>query len=98
MKLACFLAAVAGQPPLLLLALLQPAACSAKVVVVGSPKTALATIAHHMGGIANVPTAWGGKNNTPIAEYPAHLRMMEFARRLNAGEQPLADMQRKRDD
>jgi hypothetical protein len=68
------------------------------VVVVGSPKTALATIAHHMGGIANVPTAWGGKNSTPIAEYPAHQRMMEFARRLNAGEQPLADMQRKQEE
>ncbi|WIA20652.1 hypothetical protein OEZ85_005030 [Tetradesmus obliquus] len=70
---------------------------SAKVVVVGSPKSALATIAHHMGGIANVPAAWGGKNTTPIPEYPAHRRMIEFARRLNAGEQPLQDVRRQQD-
>ncbi|WIA40973.1 hypothetical protein OEZ86_004620 [Tetradesmus obliquus] len=70
---------------------------SAKVVVVGSPKSALATIAHHMGGIANVPAAWGGKNTTPIPEYPAHRCMIEFARRLNAGEQPLQDVRRQQD-
>jgi hypothetical protein len=65
------------------------------VVVVGSPKSALATIAHHMGGINNVPTAWGGKDSTPIDEFPAHKRMMEFARRLNAGQQPLQDVKRQ---
>jgi hypothetical protein len=48
-----------------------------------------------MGGVNNVPTAWGGKNSTPIDEFPAHKRMMEFARRLNAGEQPLQDLQRR---
>jgi hypothetical protein len=31
-------------------------------------------------------------------ESAAHQRMMEFSRRLNAGEQPLADMQRKREE
>lgn len=62
----------------------------------GSPKSALATIAHHMGGIDNVPVAWGGNNTTPLPEFPAHKRMMEFARRLNAGEQPFLELQQQR--
>lgn len=68
--------------------------CSAKVVVVGPAKSALSTLAHHMGGVENVPVAWGGKNPTPLDDFPDHKQMMEFARRLNAGEQPLQDCKR----
>jgi hypothetical protein len=60
------------------------------VVVVGAPKAALPELSHHLGGKHNVPVAWGGTNTTPLALYPANVRMMDFARALNAGEQPLA--------
>jgi hypothetical protein len=66
---------------------------AAKVVVVGPPKSALPTLAHLLGGLDNVPVAWGGRNATPLEEFPAHMRMLDFVRRLNAGEQPLRELQ-----
>lgn len=47
-----------------------------------------------MGGIENVPTVWGGKNPTALDQFPDQLAMMDFARRLNAGEQPLKECKR----
>lgn len=67
---------------------------SAKVLVVGNPKSALSTLAHHLGGIQNVPEAWGGKCSLPLEEYPSNARMMEFGMRLNAGEKPFSGLQR----
>lgn len=61
---------------------------SAKVVVVGKPQAALSTLAHHLGGIDNVPVAWGGKCNLPFEEYPSNVRMMQFGTALNAGQKP----------
>lgn len=66
---------------------------SAKVVVVGSPKQALPELCHHMGGMERVPAAWGGTNATPLEAYPANVRMLAFGRALNAGRQPLAQLQ-----
>jgi len=60
--------------------------------VVGSPKSALSTLTRHLGGIENVPVAWGGKCALPFEEYPANKRMMEYGRRLNAGEQPFQSL------
>lgn len=65
--------------------------CSAKVVVVGPPKSALPTLSHHL-GLDLVPAAWGGRCTMPFDAYPAHTRMMAFARRLNAGEDPLSEV------
>lgn len=71
------------------------APCSAKVVVVGNPKSALSTIAHHLDGVDNVPVAWGGRCNLPYEQYPANVRMMEFGQRLNAGEKPFPGLSRR---
>lgn len=67
---------------------------SAKVVVVGKPQSALSTLSHHLGGIDNVPVAWGGNCSLPFEEYPANVRMQQYGQRLNAGEQPFAGLPR----
>jgi hypothetical protein len=56
-------------------------------MVVADPKEILPVLAHHMGGMHNVPEAWGGSNPTPFNEYPAHKRMLAFAERLNERQQ-----------
>lgn len=61
---------------------------SAKVVVVGKPEAALSTITHHLGGLDNVPVAWGGTCELSFEDYPATRRMLEFGRQLNAGQKP----------
>jgi hypothetical protein len=55
-------------------------------MVVSGAKEILPVLAHHLGGMHNVPEAWGGGNPTPFHEYPAHQRMLAFARRLNEGQ------------
>lgn len=63
-------------------------------MVVGNPKSALSTITHHLGGIDNVPVAWGGKCSLPFEQYPANARMMQFGQQLNAGQQPFPGLKR----
>lgn len=60
----------------------------------GNPKSALSTLSHHLGGIHNVPEAWGGKCPLAFEDYPANRRMMEFGQQLLAGQQPFPGLRR----
>ncbi|WIA09629.1 hypothetical protein OEZ85_009018 [Tetradesmus obliquus] len=66
-----------------------------RVMVVADAKEILPVLAHHLGGMHNVPQAWGGSNTTPFHDYPAHQRMLAFAKKLNEGQQQQQQQQQQ---
>eukprot|EP00878_Enallax_costatus_P017496 GHUV01018378.1.p4 GENE.GHUV01018378.1~~GHUV01018378.1.p4 ORF type:complete len:115 (+),score=34.72 GHUV01018378.1:1824-2168(+) len=56
-----------------------------KIMVVGSPKSALKHLSKHLRGVEHVPVEWGGQCTTPLDECPAHKKMLNFV--AKAGKQ-----------
>lgn len=55
--------------------------------MVGAPKAALDTLAHHLGGLQHVPVAWGGRCPLSFEDYASHRALLELVHKLNAGQQ-----------